>query len=166
MPKTKIQKKEALDEIKGKLENAKAAVFTDYSGIGVNDFNNLRAKLDEAGAQVRIVKNSLLRLINKDIDLEGQTAVVYSEENQVGPIKVLFDFRKETQKPTVKLGLLDGKIISAEQVEELSKLPSMDELRAKLVGTMKAPISNFVGVNRQVYSGFVRVLDQVKNSKS
>ena len=91
--------------------------------------------------------------------------MVFSYESQVEPIKKIYEFIKKYNSPTIKLGILDGEIIEAERVEVISKLPSMEELRAKLVGSMQSPISGFTRVTSGVYTGFVRVLSEYKNNK-
>lgn len=165
MPKTRDQKQVDLKATEENLKKAVSVVFTNNSGLGVNSVNQLRSKLKEAGADMVVTKNSLLKKVNSDIDLSGATAAIYGFNDMVAPIKELYSFIKEYKLPVVKLGLLNGEIISAEKVEQLSKLPSLDELRAKLLGSMMAPISGFATVNREVYAGFARVLNSIKESK-
>ncbi|NCT55245.1 50S ribosomal protein L10 [bacterium] len=165
MPKTKEQKQKDLLATEENLKNAKSVVFTDNSQMDVNRVNELRSKLKESGAEMVVTKNSLLKKINKDIDLEGPTAVIYGFDGIVEPIKELYSFIKQYHLPVVKLGFLDGQVIGAQKVEQLSKLPSLEELRAKLLGSMMSPISGFVTVNREVYGSFTRVLNAIREGK-
>ena len=165
MPKTKQQKQQSLKDTKEKLKKANSVVFTDNSGIGVNGVNELRSRLKEFGATMVVTKNSLINKASSDIDLKGPTAVIYGFEGIVEPIKELYNFIRRYELPKVKLGIVEGEIISAEKVEQLSKLPSLNELRTRLVGSIMSPLSNFVGVNREVYSSFVRTLNAIKDNK-
>ncbi len=168
MPKTKEQKIEALNQTKDFLKKSQSVVFLEYSGISVNDFNELRQKLAQVGAKVVVTKNTLLKKAVKEItNLQGQTAVLYGFEKLVEPIKVLYEFKKTHQnKPEIKLGMLQGKLVLKEDIKQISKMPSIPELQAKLVGSMQAPIYGFVAISSGVYTGFVRALNAYKNSKS
>jgi len=167
MPKTRQQKKEDLEKTKKYMEESQAIVFLDYSGISVNDFNELRQKLAELGSKIVITKNTLLKRANEKLDLQGQTAVLYGFDKLVEPIKALYEFRKaHDKKPEVKLGILEGKIVTKEDIKQISTMPSISELQAKLVGSMQAPLYGFVAVTSGVYSSFVRVINAYKESKS
>ena len=165
MPKTKQQKTDALDKLKTSMDKATAVVFADYQGLKVNDFNNLRAKIDEQGGKVVIAKNTLINKVNSEVNLQGQTAVVFAFEKTIEPIKALYGFIKELNLPVVKLGILNNKVISEAEVKQLSTLPGINELRAKMMGSMMAPVSNFVGVGSNLIGSFVRVVNGVKEKK-
>lgn len=165
MAKTKQQKQNDLNTIKQQLSESTAVVFTDFTGLSANNINQLRAKLNESGAKVIVTKNSLLQKANEELKLQGQTAAIFAKEKTVEPIKELYNFIKQNELPVVKMGMLNGEVISEEKVKQLSTLPSIDELRAKLVGSLMAPVSGFAMVANGVGGSFVRVLNAYKESK-
>ena len=144
-----------VEEMKEKLQSAQGAVFVGFSGLSVADVTKLRRKFREGVVEYKVVKNTLTRIAAdelgfNDLDavLEGPTAIAYSAEDTVAPAKILKDFIKETKTEalTVKAGIADGQVIDAAAVEALASLPSREELLAKLVGSMQAPISGLVNV--------------------
>lgn len=170
-------KKEAIvAELKGQLESAKGVVLTGYKGLTVAQDTELRKNLREAGVTYHVVKNTMLRLAAKeagivglDEHLEGTTAFAFSED-AVAPAKVICEFIKknkleETEVLTVKVGMVEGKVIDAAGVKALASLPSREELIAKLLGSMNAPIANTVGVLQGVIRKAVYVLDAVREQK-
>jgi len=165
LAKTKAQKQEILNKIKQNVEESKSIVFASYTGLKVNETNELRKQLDEIGAKYEIVKNSLLKITNKDFNFEGPTAAVYSFEDEIAGIKKFFEFTKDKKDIQILGGYIDDKLITQDEVITLSNLPSKDEMIAKLIGSMNAPLSNFVGVNREVYSKFVRVIKAYKDKQ-
>jgi len=166
MPKTREQKTKDLEQLKKDLETSQAVVITDYKGLGVNALNELRKKLSQTGATVKIVKNSLLAKANDQIQTTGPSAVIFGFDKVVEPVKALYDFSKATELPKVKLGVLNGEIITEEQVKSLATMPSLQELRAKFLGSLMAPVSGFARVSNGVSANFVRVLNAYKDTKS
>ena len=162
-----------VEEMKEKLQSAQGAVFVGFSGLSVADVTKLRRKFREGGVEYKVVKNTLTRIAAdelgfNDLDavLEGPTAIAYSAEDTVAPAKILKDFIKETKTEalTVKAGIADGQVIDAAAVEALASLPSREELLAKLVGSMQAPISGrqrTCNIRNMVY-----VLDAVRAKKA
>ena len=164
-----------VEEMKEKLQSAQGAVFVGFSGLSVADVTKLRRKFREGGVEYKVVKNTLTRIAAdelgfNDLDavLEGPTAVAYSAEDTVAPAKILKDFIKETKTEalTVKAGIADGQVIDAAAVEALASLPSREELLAKLVGSMQAPISGLVNVLQGNIRNMVYVLDAVRAKKA
>ena len=164
-----------VEEMKGKLQSAQGAVFVGFSGLSVADVTKLRRKFREGGVEYKVVKNTLTRIAAdelgfNDLDavLEGPTAIAYSAEDTVAPAKILKDFIKETKTEalTVKAGIADGQVIDAAAVEALASLPSREELLAKLVGSMQAPISGLVNVLQGNIRNMVYVLDAVRAKKA
>lgn len=163
-----------VEEMKEKLQSAQGAVFVGFSGLSVADVTKLRRKFREGGVEYKVVKNTLTRIAAdelgfNDLDavLEGPTAIAYSAEDTVAPAKILKDFIKETKTEalTVKAGIADGQVIDAAAVEALASLPSREELLAKLVGSMQAPISGLVNVLQGNIRNMVYVLDAVRAKK-
>ena len=167
------QSKEALvAEFAEKIKDAKAAFLADYRGLDVEQANDLRNKLREAGVEYRVVKNTLLRLAAKDTDaacldefLSGPTAIALANDDPVAPAKALVEFAKKNEVFELKAGMLEGKLIDAAGIKALSDLPSREELLAKMLGSMSAPATNFVGVLAAVPRSFVQVLAAIKDQK-
>ncbi|MFC1653897.1 50S ribosomal protein L10 [Patescibacteria group bacterium] len=167
---------EQLEKLIEKFEAAKSVVWANYAGLSVADQTNLRAVVSEAGGEFTVAKNNLIRLalqkrLGKDPSeeviksLEGPTAIMFSNDDAVAPLKALVTFAEEHDLPEVKLGYMDDKILSVQEVKDLSKLPSKDQLIAQLVGQLKAPISGFYTVTSGNLRGLVQALKAIKDSK-
>ncbi len=167
------QSKEALvEEFAEKLKAAKSAFLADYRGLDVEQANTLRRKLQDVGVEYRVVKNTLLRLAARDTDaacldefLSGPTAIALATDDPVAPAKALVAFAKENKDFELKAGMLDGKLLALDDIKALSALPGREELLAKLLRTMNAPVTNFVGVLAAVPRSFVQVLAAIKDQK-
>jgi len=154
MPNTKnIQK---VQDLKEKLAKAKSIVFTEYKGLDANQMNQLKAKIKETDAEINIAKNTLLDIALKEEkitegtgvteQLEGQNATILAYNDPIAPIKALYEFIKETKLPLVKNAIIEGKVITAAEVETLSKLPNKEQLLAQVVRSLKSPITGIVNV--------------------
>ena len=168
----KQSKEDLVAEFAEKLKVAKAAFLADYRGLDVDQANDLRNKLRDVGVEYRVVKNTLLRLAAKDTGsacfdefLNGPTAIALVNEEPVGPAKALVEFAKKNDAFELKAGMLDGKLLSIAEIQALAELPSRDELLAKMLGSMSAPATNFVGVLAAVPRTFVQVLAAIKDQK-
>ena len=167
------QSKEALvTELAERLKTVKAAFLADYRGLDVEKANDLRNKLRDAGVDYRVIKNTLLRLASKDTDavcldefLSGPTAVAMVDGDPVAPAKALVEFAKKYEVFELKAGMLDGKLLTVNDIKALSDLPSREELLAKMLGSMSAPATNFVGVMAAVPRSFVQVLAAIRDQK-
>lgn len=173
-----ITKKQAIvAELKAQLESAKGVVLTSYKGLTVAQDTELRRELRAAGVSYHVVKNTMIRLAAKeagiegfDEHLEGTTAFAFSTEDAVAPAKVICDFIKKGKLDdagilTVKVGMVEGKVIDETGVKELASLPSREELIAKVLGSMNAPITNTVNVLQGVIRNAVYVLDAIRAQK-
>ena len=143
-------------EMKEKLESAQGAVLVGFTGLTVADVTKLRRKFREGGYD------------GLDSHLEGPTALAYSAEDAVAPAKILKAFIKETKTEalTVKAGLVDGQVIDAAAVNALADLPSREELIAKLLGSMQAPVSGLVNVLQGNIRNVVYALEAVRAKKA
>ena len=168
------QNKEAIvAEFAEKLKEAKAAFLADYRGLDVDQANDLRNKLRDAGVEYRVIKNTLLRLAAKGTDAEcldeylsGPTAIALACEDPVAPAKALVEFAKKNDVFELKAGVLDGKLLAVSDITALAELPSREELLATMLGSMSAPATNFVGVLAAVPRSFVQVLAAIKDQKN
>ena len=169
----KENKQQVVAEMHDKLQRAKAVFLADYRGMTVAQATSLREELRKAAVEYKVVKNTLLELASKDTDKEaliayyaGPTAIALSYDDPVAAAKVLSKFAKEQTNPfTLKAGLLSGKAISVADIQALADLPSREVLLAKMLGSMQAPATNFVGVLAAVPGSFVRALDAIRAKK-
>lgn len=164
-----------VEEMKEKLQSAQGAVLVGFSGLSVAEVTKLRRKFREGGVEYKVIKNTLTRIAADELGyngldefLEGPTAIAYSTEDVVAPAKILKEFIKETKTEaiTVKVGIADGQVIDKASVDALANLPSRDELIAKIVGSMQAPISGLVNVLQGNIRNMVYVLDAVRAKKA
>ncbi len=169
----KENKQQVVTELHDKLKRAKAVFLADFRGMNVGKATDLRNELRKASVEYRVVKNTLLDLASRETDKEslsphyiGPTAIAFSYDDPVAAAKVLSKFAKEQQATfKLKAGVLSGKVISVADIQALADLPSREVLLAKLLGTMQAPTTNFVGVLAAVPASFVRVLSAIKTQK-
>lgn len=176
MPKNKVQKGEILRDLKEKVKKAKSMVFAGFNAFGVKDNENLRAQLRKENSEYYVAKKTLINLALKenklDInvrDFDGKVAAIFSYEDEVAPAKILGNFRKDKEKEGKIFflgGFLEGKLLSKDEVEALSKLPSKQELYAKIVGSLNAPISGFVNVLAGNLRKLVYVLKAIETKKT
>ena len=170
-------KQAVVAQLKEQLESAKGVVLTSYKGLTVAQDTELRRELREAGVSYHVVKNTMLRIAAKEAGIEGieehldgTTAFAFSTEDAVAPAKVICGFIKkykleDAEVLTVKVGMVEGKVIGVDEVKALAALPSREELIAKLLGSMNAPISNTVNVLQGVIRNAVYVLDAIRSQK-
>ena len=170
-------KQAVVAQLKEQLESAKGVVLTSYKGLTVAQDTERRRELREAGVSYHVVKNTMLRIAAKEAGiegieehLEGTTAFAFSTEDAVAPAKVICGFIKKNKLEdaevlTVKVGMVEGKVIGVDEVKALAALPSREELIAKLLGSMNAPISNTVNVMQGVIRNAVYVLDAIRSQK-
>ena len=126
----------------------------------------------QAGIKYSVVKNTFIRIAAQEAGIEGleshlekNTAIASSPEDPVAVAKILTDFAKENKVMTIKAGVLDGKVISAEDIKALASLPSREVLLAKMLGSMMSPISGLANVLQGTIRNFVYVLDAVRKEK-
>lgn len=172
MPSNKNQ--QALTDIEAKIDSAKAIFLASYSGLSVKDQQTLRAKVKEAGGELKVTKNTLMKLAlkNRGIDtesiaseLEGHNITLYAGDDPVSPLKVIVDFARDNEKPVLKTGLLGKEILSLEKIEQLASLPSKLELIAKLIGQIQAPIYGFVNILSGPTRSLVYALSAIRDQK-
>ncbi len=169
----KAQKEEVVKAVAEKAKGAKALVFANFKGVSVKDITGIRRELMKSGSSWQVLKKTLLNIALKDAgvsvnarELDGQVGVAFSSD-EVTAAKVLVDFKKANKESTLEIvgGSLGTEALDVKAVKALALLPSQDELRAKLVGTLQAPISGFVRTLSGNLSGLVRVLGAVRDSK-
>lgn len=169
----KNSKEQVVADLAAKLATAKASFLADYRGLNVDQVNALRGELRKAGVEYQVVKNTLLRLAAKgtgaeclDPHLAGPTAIAIVETDPVAPAKVLAEFAKANNKFELKAGALDGKLLSIEDIKALAELPPREVLLAKMLGSLNAPATNFVGVLAAIPRSLVQVLAAIQDQKA
>ncbi len=173
MPKTKEQKKQIIDDLDEKLKNSKSLVFADYKGLTVVEAQELRKLAKQSGAEYVVAKKTLIQKAFdktdiKDVDvtsMDGNIALMIGFEDEVSAAKVSSEFAKDHESLKMLGGVMENKYIDLAQVEALSKIPSKNELLAKLVGSINAPVSGFVNVLAGNLRGLVGVLNAIKDTK-
>jgi len=174
MAKNKEQKKEILENLKDKIGKSKSIVFTKFDGLQVRENEELRNKLKEENSEYYVAKKSLLDLALKDTDLKvdvqsfnGKVAAIFGYVDEVAPAKIVNEFKKTVEDKIEFLGgILEGKFLSSEEMIALAKLPSKQELYAKIVGSINAPVSGFVNALAGNLRNLVYVLKAVEEKKS
>lgn len=162
------QKQDTTEKLKSKLSLATVAVVADPRGLTVAELTQLRKELFVEEADFTVAKNTLTKHALKDTDqavlgayLKGPTALLIGRADQVTPVKILTEFLKKNKKENeIRGGFLDGKLLTAAEVDQLAKLPPIEELRGKLVSAINSPLSGIVAALSSPQRGLVNVLDQ------
>ena len=161
-------KKQIVEEIKGKITNAKSVVLVNYSGLTVAEDTEFRTAFRKAGVEYKVFKNTLVRkafnelgVNDFDSDLNGPTAVAFGSD-EITPAKTaMAEIKKLEDKIKVKSAYVDGKRADVAEVKALASMPSKEELVAKMLGSMQAPLTNFVGVLTAMPRGLVVALNAI-----
>ena len=163
----KPEKIEAVETLKGKFSAAKGIVLADFTGLTVEEANDLRRKCREAEVEYRVVKNTLAKIAVREAELaeleeyfQGPIAVALSETDSVAPARVLADFRKAVQKPVFIGGLIEGRMYSPEEVRRIANLPSREGLLAQVIGAIEAPMGQIIWTLEGLMRNLVSILDQ------
>ena len=142
------QKEEAVKNLAEDLKDATLVLLVDYRGINVDDVTKLRKEVREAKADYRVIKNNVIkRALNANGEtgldelLEGPTALITSKEDYLAPAKAVYNFAKKNEFYKIKGGIIEGKVMTAEEIIILAKLPSRQELLAKLAGALLGNIT-------------------------
>ena len=142
------QKKEEVTKLANKIKEAKLVLLTDYRGINVADVTKLRADLRNTNSEYKVIKNNIIKRAldangesGLDDLLEGPTAIVIGTEDYLEPSKVIYNFSKNNEFYKIKGGIIEGKVMTAEEIITLAKLPSRQELMAKLAGALLGNIT-------------------------
>ena len=161
-------KKLVVEEIKEKFSKAKTIAFVDYRGITVAEDTALRKKFRQNGCDYKVYKNRLMLKALSDLGIEcsqnyfeGTTAVAIGYDDEVAPAKIISDFIKNNNKMAIKFGILNGVSVDAHNIEALAKLPSKEELIAKLLGTLNNTASSLCRVLSAPTRGLVVALNAV-----
>ncbi len=166
-------KKAVVAEITEKIKAAKSVVFVDYVGLTVAEVSALRNKCRESGCEYKVYKNTLVRKALNDLgykdfdnDLNGPTAVTFGKD-ETGAAKIMLAATKDYEnKVTLKSAFVDNAYVDTNGVKALASMPSREELVAKMLGSMQAPLSNFAGICNNLVAGIVRVLGAIAEKQA
>lgn len=167
-----FQKKEQVERLAKALSESEISILVDYKGLNVLKMTDLRSQFRNEGIQMEVVKNTLLDRASEGTDAalmkdfyKGPNAIILSKDDPVAPAKILVNFVKANDKLEIKAGTLSGKLLNAEEINQLAKMLSREELLGKLVYTLNAVPTSFVNVLSGVSRSFVNVLNAIKDQK-
>ena len=164
-------KKAVVAEVSAEIAGAQSIVVAEYRGLEVGDITVLRANARKSGVYLRVLKNTLVRRAVSGTAFEGISGnlvgpLIYGiSKDPVAAAKLLNDFAKGNQKLVLKAGAMPNYVMDVEGVKALATMPSREELLSKLLGTMQAPIAQFVRTLNEVPTKFVRGLAAVRDAK-
>ncbi len=151
------QKKKEVSELAEKIQKAKVVLLTDYRGINVADVTEMRSKLRGTNTEYKVIKNNITRRALEECKiegledlLEGPTAVILGYDDYLEPSKIIYNFSKENDFYKIKGGIIDGKVVTPEEIVTLAKLPSRETLIAKLAGALLGNITKLAVALDQV----------------
>lgn len=143
-------KQQVVSDVTSKFQNSVCTVVADYRGLNVAQVTQLRKTLRESGIEFQVLKNSLTRrataeaqLTELDEHLTGPTAIAFSTSDVVAPAKILSDFAKKNDALKVKGGVVEGRVVGADQIKALADLPSREGMLSMLLSVLQAPMRNF-----------------------
>jgi large subunit ribosomal protein L10 len=161
---SRAKKQETLEQLKGALSDAQLVVLVHNNGLTVAEVSELRRKVRAAGAGYKVAKNTLTKRVIKDTQfasldglLKGPIAIAYSKD-AVAAAKVVSEYANNNDKITIVGGVLDGQALSLAAIKNLATLPSLDELRGKIVGLLQAPATKIAGILQAPAGQLARVV--------
>ena len=163
------QKEQTIERLRERLDGAKCLYVTDFTGLDVASMTDLRARLSAASVEYLVVKNTLARRALSEgpfaelaEHMTGPNAFAVSRDDIVTPAKILTDFAKERERPRIKAGVIEGQVISLEEIRRIASLPPREQLLAEVVGYARAPLAGLVFVLHGLLAKFVRTVEAVR----
>lgn len=166
----RLDDKQAIaNELHGLLRDARIVYLTDFTGLDVSAITELRDRLQEQGAEFRVVKNTLTRRAMEGLDLpdltehlKGPTALVLGADDPIGPAKTVKDFAREhDDRPAVKIGLVERRTIAAEEIDRLADLPPRGQLLAAIAGGLTASVTGIAGALDALVRDIAMMVEEV-----
>lgn len=168
----RAKKGEIVTGLSGRLSAASTIYLTDFTGLKVKNVTELRRRFRSAGVEYVVVKNTLAQralreaaLTGLEDALAGPTAFVFAGPDPIGAAKILADFQKEFERPTVKGGVVEGRVVGAADVRRLALLPPREQLLGQVAGAFQAPLSGFVGVLQSLLGQVVGALEALREQR-
>ena len=166
------EKRESVANLSRKMSQAKSIFLADFTGVDVESVTRLRRSLRGASVEYEVVKNRLAKLAVEDAGLEGlgdflrgPTAMAFAQDDPLVPAKILQQFIDDGGRLAIKSGYLDGQVLTADRVEELSKLPSREELLGRVVNSVQSPIYGFGSILSGLLRSTIGVLSAIEEQK-
>lgn len=166
---SKEKKQRIIEDLEEKIARQKIIIFTDFTGLKVKDFFVLRKKAKTTDSELKVVKKTLTGLVFEKLKLpfdikklKGEIALLLGYKEEISPAKIIYQFSKENQNLKILGGILENQFVAAEKIIELAKLSGREELLAKVVGSISAPISGFINVLQGNIKGLIYVLSVIK----
>lgn len=164
------EKQQIIDEVAGKFSRAKSLFFADFTGISVEEINELRREFRKSGIEYHVVKNTLARKALEGVTgygtvaekLVGPTAVAFGHDDPVAPAKVIEKFRGKYEKLNIKVCVLENQVYDGTKLAELAKLPSRAEMVSSILNSIQTPIAGIAGALGAVMRDLVNVLDAIE----
>ena len=168
----RAEKTSIANEIQERLQGAEFFILADYQGLSVSQTESLRNQLGETNARMMVLRNRQFVHVAKRLEVDGlgdrvlgPTAMFYGAGDMAETSRVLKSFIQANEKPAIKLGSIQGKVVSAAQVQQIADLPPREQMLGILVGTIAAPMTQFVGVMNQKLASLIYVLKAVQEKK-
>jgi large subunit ribosomal protein L10 len=168
----KAAKAAKVTALHAKFADAKAAIVADYSGLNVQQLAELRSQLREAVVELYVVKNTLARRAVEETSFipladhfVGPTSVAFAQHDAVAMAKALTEYAKKEPKLNVRVGFVEGQLLTPEQISALAELPPREVLLARMLASMQSPVTGFVGVLQGILRQLVYALQAVRDAK-
>jgi large subunit ribosomal protein L10 len=169
----KTERQTTVETLAEQLRSSPNVYVTDFTGLNVLRMTEFRRRLRAAGVTYVVVKNTLAQralaanqVTSLDEHLAGPTGLILAGKDPVIAAKVLTDFAREFERPTIKVGLVDGKPVTPEQVQRLATLPTKDVLLSQLAGALQAPLAQFAGVMNGMLYQVIGALEALRAQRS
>ncbi len=170
---TKERKSQQIAELSEKFSKSKAVVLTEYKGLTVSEVAELRNVLKEAGAEYKVVKNTLSSIAAKGTPAEpaadlfvGPTGIAFGFEDAIAVAKKVLEYAAKNEKLKVKSGVIEGRLCSVDEIKAMSKLPPKPVLLGMLAGAMQAPASKLAGALNATITQFAYALEALKSKRA
>lgn len=167
------EKIQVVDSITEKMKKARSVYVTDYAGLNVEQITELRNQLRKQSIEFEVVKNTLTKLSVQKIGykelipyLVGPTALAFSMDDPIAPARIIKDFNKKIEKPSIKALIIEGQFFDATKVDQLVRLPAREVLIGQVVSGIAAPLSGLVGALNGIISKLVFALNAIKEQKN
>lgn len=172
MATTRKMKESALEELREKFQKAQSVAFGQYAGLTVEQISKLRKELKSAGVEFKVAKRTLFKIAAKEQGYElpdevmmGTVGAAFSYEDSVAGPRLIKKLMKDFEKLQLLGGIMEGKVMTVAQMKEIAGLPSKQELLAKFVGLMRAPLQGFYGALQSPLGSFARAVEQYAEKK-
>lgn len=170
---SKAAKSDIVEQFSEVFKANPSVVLVEYKGLTVKELEGLRSNLKGVDTELKVVKNTLLKIAAKDTDIEqlndmlsGPTAIAVCDSDPTAAAKVFVDTAKDLPLLVIKGGLVEGNVVGVDEITALSKLPSRQEMMAQLLGALSSPMSNLLGTLSQLQTQLLYALEAVKDTKS